>query len=195
VQIEIPPKSARAFSVKIGQVVRVLDVQGSQVGDFVCFSSADYREFFSQAKTRVYNWKVNLSSGDRLYSNRGNVLFTIGEDRVGVHDLLFSPCSRFVYQHIYQVGDHTGCLEHLAEALREYNLTLDDVPDPFNLFMNTGLEPNGQLIIRRSPSQPGDYIDLRADMDCLVALSSCADDIDECNGGRCTELRVEILPA
>ena len=194
--IPIPAKTARAFMVRAGQTVRIIDVQGTQCGDFISYSSTDYREFFSQSRTRTNNWKIELTTGDKLYSNRDNVMFTIREDLVKKHDILLPECNRYVFEHIYKVGVRTGCQEHLAESLKEYGITLDDIHDPFNVFMDTGTGENGALVIRRGPSKPGDYVDLQAEMDCLAALSACAvDQGEESNGGVCTDLRVEILPA
>lgn len=50
---------------------------GAQVADLVCFSAVDYKERFSQAKTRIQNWKVRISVGDVLVSNRNNIMFAI----------------------------------------------------------------------------------------------------------------------
>ena len=36
--IDIPPASGRSFVVREGQLVRIIDVEGQQVGDLVCFN-------------------------------------------------------------------------------------------------------------------------------------------------------------
>lgn len=192
--IHIPAKSARAFEVKERQTVRIIDVQGTQCGDFIAFSSADRREFFSQSRTRTNNWKICVTTSDKLFSNRDNVMFTIGEDLVRKHDIILPECNRYVFREIYKVGERTGCQEHLAAALEKYGFTLDDIHDPFNVFMDTGFDEAGQIVIRRGPSKAGDYVDLIAEMDMLAALSACAVDLGEANGGVCTDLRVEIFP-
>lgn len=188
----IAPKSAIALSVRKGQILRVCDLDGAQVADLVCFAAIDYKERFSQAKSRIQNWKVRIGVGDVLVSNRNNVMFAIVEDRVGVHDILFCPCHSYVYENMFKVGPRNGCQENLAAALVPYGLTIDDVPDPFNMFMNTAIDDQNKLIVRKAPSEAGDYIELRAEMDCLVAISACADDYTECNGRRCTRIGVEV---
>ncbi len=65
-KIVIEPKSGKAVRVKRGQVLRVEDLDGGQVADFVCFSLNDYAEKFSQAKTRVRNWSTRLTVGSQL---------------------------------------------------------------------------------------------------------------------------------
>ena len=49
----VPPMSARAFSVSTGQIVRVIDTDGRQPGDFVAFKADDFEVSMSQARSRV----------------------------------------------------------------------------------------------------------------------------------------------
>jgi uncharacterized protein YcgI (DUF1989 family) len=191
-RIVVAPKSAEAVIVKRGQTLRVTDIEGQQVADFVCFNEADHAEYFAQGKTRINNWSARISQGGLLYSNLNNVMFEITADKVGVHDLLFPPCNRFIYKKIYN-EDRTGCLEHLAAALEAHGIGIGEVPDPFNLFMNTSIGEDQALRIHLPVSKANDYTELTARMDCLVGVSSCADDLDDCNGGRCTPIGIEVV--
>lgn len=190
--IVIEPKSGKAVRVKQGQVLHVEDMDGGQVADFVCFSLNDYAEKFSQAKTRVRNWSTHLAVGSQLISNRDNIMFTIETDTVGVHDIVFCPCHSFVYEHMLDVGPRNGCFENLSAAVEPFGISADDLPDPFNIFMNTGVGENGELYVAAAPSGKGDYIELRAEMDCLVAVSACADDTTDCNNKKCTRIAMRV---
>ena len=190
----IEPKSGQSIEVNKGQILRVEDVDGQQVADMVCFSLNDHNERFSQSKTRVHNWKGHITTGDILYSNRTNAMFTIVEDTVGVNDLLFPPCHSAVYEKFLGIGPRNGCQENLAIALDSYGISLDAIPDPLNIFMNTGMDEKLELTLEAAPSSAGDHLDMRAEMDCLVAVTACADDQTECNGGKCTRISLEILP-
>lgn len=192
-KIIIEPKSGRAVRVKKGQVLRVEDMDGGQVADFVCFSLDDYAEKFSQAKTRVRNWTTRLSVGSELISNRDNVMFTIMADSVGVHDIVFSPCHSHVYEHLLGVGPRNGCFENLSAAVGPFGISSDNLPDPFNIFMNTGVREDGELFVAASPSKKDDHIELRAEADCLVAVSACADDVTNCNNKKCTRIAMSVL--
>ena len=190
--IIIEPKSGESIEVKKGEILRVEDLDGGQVADFVCFSLNDHGEKFSQAKTRVRNWNTQVSIGTEIISNRDNVMFTVVADTVGVHDIVFCPCHSYVYEHIYKVGPRNGCFENLSGAVLSYGIPSDNLPDPFNIFMNTGIKENGELFIGPGPSKKGDYIELRAEMDCLVATTACADDISECNNNNCTRIQIAV---
>ena len=188
----IAPKSGKAFIVKVGQTFRVEDLDGEQVADFVCFSEQDHEEHYSQSKTRVRNWTVKITTGAEIISNRNNVMFTIIEDTVGVHDITFCECHSWVYENMFDAGARNGCQENLAAALADYGITLDRIPDPFNIFMHTGITENHELFVAAPTSRAGDHLTLRAEMDCLVGLTACADDVTECNAGTCTRIGVQI---
>ncbi|MEA2247798.1 MAG: uncharacterized protein QOH46_2327 [Solirubrobacteraceae bacterium] len=178
--------SAHALRLHTGQLLRVVDLEGSQVADLVAYNAADPSERFSQGFTRMNNDKVGVSVGDRLYSNRNSAMLRVEDDTVGVHDMLFPPCNAFFYEHVMGIAGKTGCREHLASALADFGIAQDDVTDPFNVFMNTAVGESGAMVIRTAPSEAGDHIDLRAEMDLIVAVSACAADVTDCNGGRCT---------
>jgi len=174
-QFAIPPMSAKALLVPHGHTLRITDIEGCQPGDLVAFNADDLSERFSQARTRVENRKVTATTGDALWSNAQppKAMMTIAADTFGAHDLLYTPCCRYALEQRFGVS-RPGCLEHLAEALAPWGIGLADVPDPLNLFFRVLVGPNGELRIGDAAWEPGDHIDLRAEIDCLVAVSTCS---------------------
>ena len=189
----IPGKSGAALVVRKGETLRVIDVEGHQVADFICFNEHDHSSFLSAGKTRMNAFKVRISEGDRLFSNRNEVMFTITKDTVGAHDLLFPPCNRWLYEHVLDQPGATGCLEILSGVLGPYCIDEGAVPDPFNLFMKTHVEPNNELVIDLPDSQAGDYIELTAEMDCLVGVTACPEETTDCNGGHSTAIELRMV--
>jgi uncharacterized protein YcgI (DUF1989 family) len=109
------------------------------------------------------------------------------------HDLLYACCARSVYVAL-GVPDHPNCHQNLARAIQPWGLAPEDVHTPFNLFMKTGLKEDGTMFFEAPDSVQGDYVDLRAEMDCLVGLSACpSGDLQVTNGGSNKPIRVEIL--
>ena len=72
---------------------------------------------------------------------------------------------------------HRSCTDNLHEGLEGLGVVPPEVPSPFNLWMNTPWsqepKPYGSLEFVVPASKPGDYIILRAEMDCIVAFSAC----------------------
>jgi uncharacterized protein YcgI (DUF1989 family) len=63
-----------------------------------------------------------------------------------------------------------------------------------NLFQNTPVGPDGELIVGRSPTAPGDYVEFRAELDLFLVLTACSYDLDEIFiGGESTPLRLQVL--
>lgn len=191
----IPPKSSTLVEVRQGQRLRIIDVEGAQIADLVCIDANDHSHVFSQSKTRHNNGRVRITTGDHLYSNRNEKMFSIAEDKVGVHDLLYPPCSSYLFETIFGVGPRDGCAENLASALSDLGYTPDTVPEPFNVFMNTTIDDNDGMVISRAVSKPGDHIDLVAELDLIVAVTSCAEDVLDGNAGQCTPIELRIGPA
>jgi uncharacterized protein len=98
----------------------------------------------------------------------------LGDD-VGTHDFLLTPCSRQTFQIIYGLREpHPSCLSNLAHALREFDVSEDQVPVSFNIFMNVEIAPNGGIQVLPPRSRAGDLIALRAEMDLIVGLTACS---------------------
>lgn len=190
----IAAKSGAALNLEKGETLRVIDIEGHQVADLVCFNTHDHAERLSPAKTRLNAFNARISTGDRLFSNRSRAMLTIGEDTVGVHDLLFASCNGWLYEHVFHQPGTTGCFEIFRDALAGYGIEQDAVPDPFNLFMKTRMDESGELAIELPESNAGDFIELTAEMDCLVAVTSCPEEYTDCNGRRSTPIALQVFP-
>jgi len=172
----IEPRTGRAFRLRTGQTLTVIDPTGEQVSDMLAFSSDDNREVLSSGRTLDYASRIFLTSGDPLYSNRSRVMLRILEDTVGRHDFLLTPCSSDTFRIIYGDRDpHHGCQGNFERALAPFGIGADDIPVAFNIFMNVALDADtGALSVQPPRSHAGDYIRFRAEMDLIVALTACS---------------------
>ncbi|CAB1079964.1 hypothetical protein D1AOALGA4SA_7661 [Olavius algarvensis Delta 1 endosymbiont] len=66
------------------------------------------------------------------------------------------------------------------------------VPQPFNLFMNTFVEPDGTLVIQDPLSKKGDKVVMNALMDLTVVLSACPMDLNPVGGKGITDLEIGV---
>ena len=58
--------------------------------------------------------------------------------------------------------------------------------------MNVVQYDDGSYEIEQPTSRPGDYVDLRADMDLFVSISNCPQERNPCNVFNPTPLRVVV---
>jgi len=172
-------------------------------------------QYMSASRTRSVLSKLipSAQTHDILYTNKSLPLFTLVEDTTsGIHDTLFGCCDRFRY---HQLGipdyEHPSCAENMHLALRDAaaagafrpgSVSSEWTPDPLNVFMNvpitTALDREsggGQIQCINPESKPGEYLVLRAEMDCVAVMSACPNDkIPGVNAGKCTEVEYEVLP-
>ena len=195
----IPARHGRAFVVRRGQVFRIFPMEDGQVGDCVFYNAADHREWYHVGQS----WAINgiLGTGTsksfrHFYSKppRENVMMTVLEDTYANHwGNMGGRCSTRLYQLRDRIASgHRSCQENLAEALAPYGLSGDEVMDVFNVFMNVDLHEDGRFTIRPSTVKKDDYIELRAEMDILAAVSACPADTSPTNGGQCRPLGIRI---
>jgi len=187
------PATGMASRLDRGQTLRIEDVEGQQVSDLVVFLADDPTERFSQANTRKLNNSWLISAGATLYSTKCRPLLAIVEDTVARHDLQSSACSPYDYPIRFGVTDHPSCLAILREELQGFDIPEHLIPDPFNVFMASSIDPSsGDITIETARSRSGDHIVLEALEDCIVALTVCPQDQNDCNGRRITPLRVSV---
>jgi uncharacterized protein YcgI (DUF1989 family) len=183
--ITIPARHGRAIRVRRGQAVQIINTHGSQVVDCWAWNAADLSEHMSMEATRVWTQRLNPKLGDSFVSNFRNPILTIVEDTSpGVHDTFMAACDRQRYERLGVKTYHRNCLDNMREAMREIGY---EIPAPIlaslNIFMNIAVLQDGlSLSTRPVVTKPGDYLTLRAEMDCIVAFSACPQDIVSIQG-------------
>jgi uncharacterized protein len=188
----LPARGATAFTMYAGQVCRVIDLEGRQVPDFLCFDRYQHDDKLSVQNTQLINGTIYITTGHHLISTRCRELMTIVEDTVGVHDLISGSCSEYTNAYRYGVRGTVSCRGNFERVLEPHGLPLAEIPYSFNIFMNVPVATDGKTDIQEPTSKPGDYIDLRANTDLLIAISNCPQERNPCNGFNPTPIRVVV---
>lgn len=184
----VPHNTGWAGELKKGQVIRII---AATTVDFVCFKLQNLRERFDQPRTKVYNMKLFISTSDKLMGRDNQHMMTVLADgfKEGTHDLQKGMCSGYRFQlakqenrlreyyprEIQEIPDH-GCYENLSKALAPHGIAPEDIPSPFNLNQHMKIDgATGRMEHTQVRPKPGNFMDIRAEMDLLVALSACPD--------------------
>ena len=171
----LQPQTGTAFELSAGQSLKVIDLEGEQVADFIAFNRVDPAEWLSSGRSIDYANTIYLTTGHILYSNRSRPMLTIVQDDVGRHDFLLTPCSPETFQIIYKNDRyHPSCFENLHTHLASFGIAPDAIPTTLNLFMNVEVNPDGALAIKPPRSRAGDAVTLRAEMELIVGLTACS---------------------
>jgi len=202
----LAPKSAVAIELTQGQILRVVDLEGQQVVDMAVWNRGNLREKLSTSYSRSryfppagrsFRPRMTVQQGDWLMSGLCRPLMTIlteTADPPGTHGVHHRMCNAFFYA-AHGAGIRDGCFEQLAAVVASYGIPPEDVPDSFDIFQNYPYDPEfGGFRVLEPVTRPGDYIEFRAEMDVLVALSNCPDDVvAPCNAFHCTPMGIQIL--
>lgn len=192
-QLTVPARTGRAVPVRAGSFVRVTDLAGAQVGDLFAFTADDH---LSASHTRTATSRLFPAIGQAFVTTRRQpVLTLVADTSPGHHDLLIAACDAARYAALGAAADHPSCADNLARALAAvgagHRLTV--VPQPVNVFMRVPVAADGRLSWLPAATRPGDAITFRAELDCLVVLSACPQDLTAINGSGPTALALDVL--
>jgi uncharacterized protein YcgI (DUF1989 family) len=194
--VTIPARKGIAAVLATGQRVKVINTHGQQVIDTWAFNRAELAECMSMEHSRASLSRLMARVGDSMVTNHRRPILTLVEDTSpGIHDTLIAACDRYRYELLGCPGYHDNCTDNLATALTALGLTPPETPSPWNLFMNIPVRADGGLSFEPPVCKAGDYVVLRAEMDCIIVFSACPQDIVPINGVACTptEAHVTIL--
>jgi hypothetical protein len=192
--IDVPAREGRGVRVAPGRRFRVIDVDGGQVADTFAFRADDVSEYHSAEHTRAVVSRLFPRVGEHFVTNHRRPILRFEEDASpGIHDMLCAACDPERYTGLGVDGWHASCQENLRRAMAELGVPDVEVPQPINLFMNIPVLGDGELGWEPAPTQAGDSVTLRAEMDCYVVVSACPQDIVPINGGNPTSIAIELL--
>ena len=188
--IRIPPRDARCVHVSAGDLFRITCPETPQVGDLNLWNAQDLKERFYSGKTRALHG-THISTGDRLWSQHPffrpmatvthDTLAWYGKDSYGggVHDVIGTRCDPYTNRLLSGKDYHYCCHSNLLRAFAgETGKTLSEaepfIHDVLNVFMCTGFTlDTGQYFMKASPVRQGDFLEFFAEIDLLLALSTC----------------------
>jgi urea carboxylase-associated protein 1 len=176
--------------VPAGLHLRIIDLEGQQAVDFLCYDLSNLKVRYNAANTLKLNRSIYIGAGFKLYSDRAEGLMTVVGDTVGLHDTIGGCCSAEVNYLRYGIRKTPNCRDNFTAALQEHGLDASDIPANVNFFMYVPVRSDGSTEIDEGRSEPGDYVDLRADKDVLAVVSNCPQLYNPCNGWNPTPIRI-----
>jgi hypothetical protein len=151
-------------------------------------------EFHSAEHTRVYVNRLFPKPGEHFVTNRRRPILSFEEDRTpGRHDMLVAACDPTRFEGLGVKGWHASCQENLQKAMAELGEPEIEIPQPINLFTNIPVGSDGSLAWEPALTEAGDYVVMRAEMDCFVVVSACPQDIMAINDRAPSPIALELL--
>jgi urea carboxylase-associated protein 2 len=161
-----------------GQSLR-LTAEGADANVAALFYSREQPlERYNMADTLKAQHTAHLTTGCACYSDMGRILCAITADSCGWHDplggltdqrRLDAQYGRSTFQaqrNARQVGGREAVLVELGK----YGLSERDLVANINFFSKVVVDESGAMTLVPGNSRPGDALDLRFEMDCIVVL-------------------------
>lgn len=162
-----------------GEALRLVNTSGASCVSLQAWSRADTSERLNHADTIKVQWAASLRKGRVILSDMGRVLFSIVEDTTGgAHDALAGGSTAATNEASYGAGAHRNTRDNFILAAGKFGLDRRDVHPCINFFAPVSVDANGRFLWGGGLRHAGDFVDLRAEMDLLVALSNCPHPLD-----------------
>ncbi len=190
---KIPARHARAVLVRKRQHIKVINTHGTQVVDCWALNADNMTEFMSMEHCRVSLERVTPKKGNSMVTNRRRPILKIMEDSApGTHDTLLAACDRYRYELLGCKEYHRNCTDNFWEAMVAAGYKPVELPSPFNLWQNTPVEADGSIKPHPPVTKKGDYIVFRAEMDLVICLSACPQDVTAICGNKPRTAHFEV---
>ena len=190
--IVVKPGEPWGRRIAKGERIRIVDLEGKQAVDILCYDAANPRDRYNAANTIKLGANVYIGKGSQLVSDEANTLFTVIEDTCGKHDTIGGCCSAPMNVLRYGKPGPANCRETFIRALAPFGLGAGDVVANANFFMYVPVAPDGQTAIAEGLSKPGDYVVLEAARDAIAVVSNCHQQFNPCNGFNPTPVRITV---
>jgi urea carboxylase-associated protein 1 len=192
----VPAGESWLHEIKHGQTFRIVDLEGNQAVDTLFYNAADRADRYSFQDTIREQGNIYLTTGTRLFSSKRNVLATIVADTCGRHDTLGGACATESNMVRYDIskGHMHACRQSFLKAILHSDCGLEkrDIANNINFFMNVPVTADGGLTFEDGISEPGKYVEMRAEMDVLCLISNCPQLNNPCNAYNPTPIQVLI---
>ena len=191
-QTVLPAGGAWSRVMEPGQVVRIVDLEGRQAADFLCYNADRPVERYHAANTLWAAHTLRLTKGHVLMSDEARAMFTVIEDTYGYNDTIGGCCSTATNEWLYGVKGFTGCRENFIQLLEQHGMERRDLVPNINLFTNVPVAADGGLkkwVFSDPGSKPGDFVELRAEIKALTLVSNCP----QSNRHSLTPSEIEII--
>jgi urea carboxylase-associated protein 1 len=178
----VPPRAPWSARLAPGEVLRLIDLEGAQAIDFLCFNADNPAERYHAANTLKVAGNIFIGLGSVLRSTLARPMMTVVADSCGGHDTLFGCCSFKIDRVRYGRTNAESCQRNFERELAHHGVGPEHIVANVNFFMNVPVAADGAAGITDSQSRPGDYVDLRAEMPVLAVLSNCPEELNPATG-------------
>ncbi len=182
----VQPGATWSHVLKRGTALRMIDLEGGANAGAVFYNFECPAERYNVADTLKAQHTARLTKGFVLYSDMGRILCSITEDTIGWHDPIGGASDPILVEKKYGAGRyqelrndrHTNAREGFLLELAKWGLGPRDLMANVNFFSRVDVAEDGGISLHPTNSKPGDYVELRAEMNVLTVINTCPHPLD-----------------
>ena len=167
----LPGGTSVSFTLRRHHTLRLTALEAGANVSFLCFNRHELLDRYNMADTLKGQHTAKLTTGFILVSDMGRAMVSITGDTLGWHDPLGGHDTA---AHVTQKwGDKT-----YQTARNAWHRNSRDLVPNVNFFSKLSTDDAGRLSFVPNHAQAGDHLDLRAEMDLLIILTTCHHPLD-----------------
>jgi urea carboxylase-associated protein 2 len=155
-----------------GSSLRIANPEATPGVSATFWNADDTSERFNHGDTVKLQWTVRLGQGKLLMSDMGRVLLSITGDSGAMHDPVMGGSTPQSNARQYGAAPLRNAGENFVLAAAKQGLALRDIGSGMNFFAPVTTDAAGNFVWREGAIRPGARVDLRAEMNLIVALSN-----------------------
>ena len=180
------PGAAWSHILKRGTALRLTDLEGGANVGAIFYNADCPVERLNIPDTLKVQHIARLTQGFVLYSDMGRILCSLTAGSLGWHDALGGCSDAAAVQAKYGEARYQECRngfyrnarDSFLIELEKYGLGPRDLSPNINLFSKVAVGDDGAMTYTEGHSQPGSFVELRAEMNVLIILNSCPHPLD-----------------
>jgi urea carboxylase-associated protein 2 len=170
---DVPADWYAIVRLRRGEALRIADPTGQSSVSMIAWRAEETSERINCADTVKVQWSAVISKGRVILSDMGRVLFSLIEDTSGAHDLMVGGSTPTSASDAYGVASRSTQENFIAGAAK-VGLGPRDIAPCVTFFAPVSVDSTGRFVWNATAKRPGDFVDLRAEMNAILVLSNCA---------------------
>jgi urea carboxylase-associated protein 2 len=184
---ELVPGGAHwSWRLSRGTALRFVALEAGANVSLVLYAAHDKLERYNMPDSLKAQHTAHYTRGHVLMSDMGRAMASFTADSLGWHDPLGAVLDNELMAQRYgehRFEQHRNAMyrsgkDGLLIEIGKHGLSRRDLIAPVNLFSQVSVDDEGRFAFASPHAQPGDFVELRMDMDVIVAISTAPHPLD-----------------
>ena len=182
----VPGGSHWSWRMPRGSAIRFVALDAGANLSLVLYSAQEKLERYNMPDSLKAQHTAHYTKGHVLMSDMGRSMASVTADSLGWHDPLGAlldnelMATKYGEQRYEQARNamYRSGKDGLLIEIGKYGLTKRDLIPPVNLFSKVSVDSQGRFGFAADHAKTGDFVELRFDMDVILAVSSAPHALD-----------------